>query len=261
MTEQENAFGDDPLALARQLVGALESGDEDNSRRLIQELARPYERELFDELGKLTRELHEALESFRGDSRLVELAQDEIPDARERLSYVVTQTEQATHETLNAVESSLPIAEDFASRAADLTEKWTRFRNRELSVEEFREFARELDTFFEQTGKDTEELRRLLSQVLMAQSYQDLTGQVIRRVIQLVTDLEESLVSLIRLSSGRLERDVEPEAEERPPEEDTASREADRRGHGPAVPHTQDSGTEVVQGQDEVDDLLSSLGF
>ncbi|PYG04064.1 MULTISPECIES: protein phosphatase CheZ [unclassified Thioalkalivibrio] len=260
MTEQENASGEDRLALARELVGALEGGDEEASRRLIQELARPYERELFDELGKLTRELHEALESFRGDSRLVELAQDEIPDARERLSYVVTQTEQATHETLNAVESSLPIAEAFAGRAAELTEKWTRFRNRELSVEEFREFARELDAFFEQTGKDTEELRRLLSQVLMAQSYQDLTGQVIRRVIRLVTDLEESLVSLIRLSSGRLEKDARAAAEQAPEAEETA-REEDRRGHGPAVPHTQDSGTDVVQGQDEVDDLLSSLGF
>ncbi|WP_018935553.1 protein phosphatase CheZ [Thioalkalivibrio sp. ALJ24] len=260
MTEQDQHPERNPLDLARQLVGALETGDEEGARRLIQDLARPYERELFDELGKLTRDLHEALESFRGDSRLVELAQDEIPDARERLNYVVTQTEQATHETLNAVESSLPIAEEFASRAADLTEKWTRFRNRELSVEEFREFARELDTFFEQTGRDTEELRRLLSQVLMAQSYQDLTGQVIRRVIRLVTDLEENLVSLIRLSSGRLERDAE-NAAQRAPAEDDKAREEDRRGHGPAVPKTQDSGQDVVQGQDEVDDLLSSLGF
>jgi chemotaxis protein CheZ len=64
----------------------------------------PYERELFDELGKLTRELHEALNSFRGDSRLIELTRDEIPDAKERLNYVVSMTEQATHRTLNALD-------------------------------------------------------------------------------------------------------------------------------------------------------------
>lgn len=242
------------LELARELVRALEAEDDTGARALVQDLSRPYERELFDELGRLTRDLHEALQSFREDSRLVELTRAEIPDARERLSHVVTMTEQAAHDTINAIESSLPIAESFNQQAATLTAKWTRFRNRQLSVEEFREFARELDAFFAQAGEDTEELRRLLSEVLMAQSYQDLTGQVIRRVIRLVTDLEENLVGLIRLSSGRMES---IEASPTPAEQD----DADRRGHGPNVPSTQDSGPDVVQGQDEVDDLLSSLGF
>ncbi len=242
------------LELARQLVRALEAEDDIGARALVQDLSRPYERELFDELGRLTRDLHEALQSFREDSRLVELTRSEIPDARERLGYVVTMTEQAAHDTINAIEASLPIAESFNQQAAALTAKWSRFRNRQLSVEEFREFARELDAFFAQAGEDTEELRRLLSEVLMAQSYQDLTGQVIRRVIRLVTDLEENLVGLIRLSSGRMES---VEAAGTPAEKD----DADRRGHGPSVPSTQDSGPDVVQGQDEVDDLLSSLGF
>ncbi len=257
MTEQEYPPTQDQLDLARELVASLEAGDDIGARGLVQQLSLPYERELFEEVGKLTRDLHEALQSFRGDSRLVELTQAEIPDAKERLNYVVTMTEKAAHDTLNAIESSLPIAEEFSKQAGALTTQWTRFRNRQLSVEEFRDFARELDTFFARAGEDTEELRRLLSEVLMAQSYQDITGQVIRRVIQLVTDLEENLVSLIRLSSGRMES-MEA-AEGHPPTEE--DREADRRGHGPSVPKTQDSAAEVVQGQDEVDDLLSSLGF
>ncbi|WP_018139238.1 MULTISPECIES: protein phosphatase CheZ [unclassified Thioalkalivibrio] len=258
MTDQEQSISEQQIARARELVQVLEAGDEVAARALIQDLARPYDRELFDELGKLTRDLHEALQSFRGDSRLVELTQAEIPDARERLNYVVTMTEKAAHETLTAIETSLPIAESFSQQAGQLTAKWTRFRNRQLSVDEFREFARELDEFFAQANDDTEELRRLLSEVLMAQSYQDITGQVIRRVIQLVTDLEENLVTLIRLSSGRMET---VEAAEKTLDDDAERREGDRRGHGPAVPKTQDSGQDVVQGQDEVDDLLSSLGF
>ncbi|WP_038054605.1 protein phosphatase CheZ [Thioalkalivibrio sp. ALJ1] len=258
MTEQEHPPRDGQLDLARKLVERLEAGDDTGARALVQDLARPYDRELFDELGKLTRDLHEALQSFRGDSRLVELTRAEIPDAKERLNYVVTMTEQAAHDTMNAIESSLPIAESFSQQAAELTEKWTRFRNRQLSVDQFRDFARDLDGFFAQAGTDTEELRRLLSEVLMAQSYQDITGQVIRRVIQLVTDLEENLVSLIRLSSGRMEQ---VEAAEASIEQSKDDREANRKGHGPSVPKTQDSSEDVVQGQDEVDDLLSSLGF
>ncbi|WP_019626157.1 protein phosphatase CheZ [Thioalkalivibrio sp. ALJT] len=258
MSEQEYPSRDGQLDLARQLVQKLEAGDQVAARALVQDLARPYDRELFEELGKLTRDLHEALQSFRGDARLVELTQAEIPDARERLHYVVTMTEQAAHTTMNAIETSLPIVESFSQHAADLTANWTRFRHRELSVEEFRDFARELDAFFARTGKDAEELRRLLSEVLMAQSYQDITGQVIRRVIQLVTDLEENLVALIRLSSGRMDQ---VEAAEESLERGKEAQEADRKGHGPSVPKTQDSGADVVKGQDEVDDLLSSLGF
>jgi chemotaxis protein CheZ len=244
------------LALARQLVEHLEGGREDEARLVIQQLRFPYERELFEEIGKLTRELHEALKSFRGDSRLVQITEEEIPDAKERLNYVVTMTEQATHRTLNAVEEGLPIAESLHARAAELTESWTRFRNRKLSVVEFREFARELDAFFTATGQETEHLRSLMSEILMAQDFQDLTGQIIRRVIRLVHDVEENLVGLIRLSSARMESGKAGRPASPTNESDTA-----RPAHGPIVPNTQDSAADVVKGQDDVDDLLSSLGF
>ncbi|MBN2887367.1 MAG: protein phosphatase CheZ [Chromatiaceae bacterium] len=246
------------LALARELVGHLENGDEENARLVIQQLRFPYERELFEELGKLTRELHEALKSFRGDSRLVEITQDEIPDAKERLNYVVTMTEQATHRTLNAVDEGLPIAESLHRRAAALTENWARFRRRELSLDEFRDFAHDLDAFFDATGQETERLRSLMSEIMMAQDFQDLTGQIIGRVLRLVHDLEESLVGLIRLSSGRM-APSEPPGEVATP---AVSRDEHERGPtGPAVPNTHDALADVVSGQDDVDALLSSLGF
>ncbi|MTW20316.1 protein phosphatase CheZ [Allochromatium palmeri] len=243
------------LDLARRLVERLEAEDRDGADEIIRQLRLPYERELFEELGKLTRDLHEALNSFRGDSRLLELTRDEIPDAKERLNYVVSMTEQATHRTLNALDESMPIAESLHERSASLREQWGRFRNRELSIDEFRELARELDEFLTLSGQETDRLKSLMSEILMAQDYQDLTGQIIRRVIRLVQEVEENLVGLIRLSSARMElpKPDKPIADESEP--------PDTQGHGPIVPNTQDAVADVVSSQDDVDALLSSLGF
>ncbi|NEX20134.1 protein phosphatase CheZ [Thiorhodococcus mannitoliphagus] len=243
------------LDLARRLVAHLEAGDEAAANEIIRELRNPFERELFDDLGKLTRDLHEALNSFRGDSRLVELTRDDIPDAKERLNYVVSMTEQATHRTLNALDEGIPLLESLHDRSAELTERWTRFRKRELSVEEFREFATELDAFFVASGEETERVKTLMSEIMMAQDFQDLTGQIIRRVIRLVQEVEENLVGLIRLSSSRME----PSKAAKPVEEPAVDEEI--KGHGPIVPNTQDASADVVSGQDDVDALLSSLGF
>lgn len=244
------------LQLARQLVEALEAGNDNDAGNVIRQLRIPYERELFEELGKLTRDLHETLNSFRGDSRLTELTRDEIPDAKERLNYVVTMTEQATHRTLNALDEAMPIAELLQTRSQQLTGNWQRFRHRELTVSEFRNMALALDDFFVASFEETERLRTLMSEVMMAQDFQDLTGQIIRRVIRLVQEVEESLVGLIRLSSARMDPNKAAGATKRAlPQEETAT------SHGPIVPNTQDTAGDIVSGQDDVDALLSSLGF
>lgn len=236
------------LEAAKRLVAEIESGDEQRADQALEELTRMRESSLFQQLGKLTRELHETLNSFRLDSRLSALAEREIPDAKERLNYVVTLTEQSAHRTLSAVEESLPAAESLGREVGELNGEWQRFRRRELSAEEFRTLARRLDTFFERTGGDAERLRGNLSEVLMAQEFQDLSGQVIRRVIRLVQEVEEGLVQLLRITGAQLLGASEAEPEPDP-----------EAGHGPAVPGV-DLG-EVLSGQDEVDDLLSSLGF
>jgi len=250
------------LDLARQLVAYLEAGEEDQASAVIRQLRIPHERELFDELGKLTRDLHEALNSFRGDSRLVELTRDEIPDAKERLNYVVTMTEQATHRTLNAIDEAMPVAETLHSGSLELAERWARFRNRDLSVDEFRDLARDLDDHFAQAGAETERLRSLISEIMMAQDFQDLTGQIIRRVIRLVHEVEENLVGLIRLSSAKMEPAQQPTKAVKEKTAETVDQEAvGTMGHGPVVPNTVDAAADVVSGQDDVDALLSSLGF
>ncbi len=233
------------LDKARALVEALEAGAKERSEALLQELGEMHENALFEELGRLTRELHEAINGFLLDERIQRIADFEIPDATERLKYVIQVTERAAHTTLEAVERGMPLVGALEADATDLTADWQRFRERRLDLGEFRELAQRLDAFLERTARDGSELHRLLGDVLMAQDYQDITGQIIRRVIELVHDVEQRLVQLVRLTGGRREL-------ERPPEDGIAAT-------GPAIPGTHRAN--VVQDQDEVDDLLSSLGF
>ena len=238
------------LASARALVNELEAGNRAAADRLIDELGKAREQSLFRKLGKMTRQLHEALNGFTLDSRMAALAESDIPDARMRLNHVITMTEESANRTLSAVESTLPVAEQLRSQADSLGGKWRRFRNKDMTLEEFRAMSQEIEDFLALALEHADRIHGNLSEVMLAQDFQDLTGQIIRRVIALVQEVEERLVELVRLSGG-----VEPD--------NGGSRQGDAslaRGQGPAVPGVSEAGG-TVSGQDEVDDLLSSLGF
>jgi chemotaxis protein CheZ len=235
------------LALARELVQQLESGNEAEVTRIASLLSAlssdGVESKLFQEVGRLTRELHDAINDFLLDPRINELARVEIPDASERLSYVISMTEKSANTTLSAVEAGLPLADDLGSQARAIAVQWGRFCNRELSVDEFRELSRELGGFLELTATRSKQLHGHLTDVLMAQDFQDLTGQIIRQVITLVHDVEDKLVQLVRISGSKL------------PEKQKDAKKLE----GPVIPGIDQGDT--VNGQDDVDDLLSSLGF
>ncbi|HFD80861.1 MAG TPA: protein phosphatase CheZ [Gammaproteobacteria bacterium] len=243
------------LERARALVAELEAGDVEAADRLILELGRQRESGLFQELGKMTRQLHDALNGFELDARMQALAENDIPDARLRLNHVIEMTESSANRTLTAVEQTLPIAEQLQQVSNGLHEKWARFRKRDMGVDEFRRMSREIDDFLGVTCRHAEQIHGNLSEVMMAQDFQDLTGQIIRRVITLVQEVEERLVELIRLSGG---------VESGTASEDGGAVKRDEeqlmRGIGPKVPGVATEGGSV-SGQDEVDDLLSSLGF
>lgn len=242
---------DERLQWARGLVAALETGDEAVTADLLDRLGAQREHSLFNELGRLTRQLHEALNSFRMDSRLAEITESEIPDAKERLSYVVTLTEQAANRTLSAIEDSMPRLSMIGERSGDLAATWERFRSRELDLRDFRELSRELSEFLSRAQEEAQHVSAQLSDVMLAQDFQDLTGQVIRRVIDLVQEVEVGLVGLVRLAGERMIG-----TEEKSPAADKGSKEL---GFGPVVPGVDKA--DVVHDQDGVDDLLSSLGF
>lgn len=233
-------FGDSIAALA----GALAAGDEARFLEELDALVQRRERTLFSQLRKLAGDLQSALERFRIDARLLDLAEKDVPDVRHRLDHVLRLTDEAAHRTLDLVEQSGPLAERTARGAGDIGEPWKRFRARTIGVEEFGRMVARMDEFLEGARADMDKVRGNLSEVLLAQGYQDLTGQIIRGVMKLVAELETGLADLVRLSKDA----------RRP----SAVSEETRRGFGPTVPGI-DRGPAVSQQQD-VDALLSGLG-
>lgn len=234
------------LSLAKSLVSNLENGNISEVDQLIKSLNSQHESMLFQEIGQLTRQLHDALGSFRDDERISNMAENCIPDARERLNYVIERTEESAHRTLNAVEEALPIAHVLEENGSAMREAWAKFTRREMDAEEFRQMSKRIENFLESVEGDAKHLNKGLSDVMMAQDFQDLTGQIIRQVIDLVQDLEEGLVSVIKKSS----RAGTAVAEETTP---------GITAEGPQINKEDDPN--VMSGQDDVDDLLSSLGF
>ncbi len=248
VTAESLGLADHKLELARALVSHLEAGDEKGAGGVIAELTGFGDSHLYQEVGRLTRDLHDSINSFAADARLADIAEHEMPDAAERLRYVITTTENAANTTLSAVEQSLPLAESLRSDAHRLAEQWQRFNSRQLTVDDFRALSVELSRFLDVTQSNSDALHGKLSEVLMAQGYQDLTGQVICKVITLVKEVENKLVELLRVSGYHTHRKVQEK-----------SKELDTSAQGPVVPGV-DKG-DVGSGQDDVDDLLSSLGF
>lgn len=236
----------DLLSLAKELVVALEKGDEARADGLLDELAGLRETQLFKEIGKLTRQLHDTMVSFSVDSKIAAMTEHDIPDAKERLQYVITMTEQAADQTLTAVEELLPISQGLNEQVALLSGKWGRFLDREMPLDEFKSMTSEISRHFKESTDGLGQLQSGLNDILMAQGFQDITGQIIRRVIDLVQELESSMIKLISIS-GRSAGTGE------------AVKHLDLPG--PVVPGVDDREDDVAHNQDDVDDLLSSLGF
>ena len=242
---EEKIVCEDNIARAHDLLASLENGDEQGAREVIDDLARIRESNLYQEVGKLTRELHDAISAFGMDDRITDITEHDIPDARQRLNYVITRTEDAADKTLTAVEASIPLCEDMNTKAGSVLDNWKSFTQREMDADGFRKMSAEMDGFLSEQSSGFGELKSHLNNILMAQDFQDLTGQIIKRVINLVAEVEGNLVGLIKIAG--LPDHVEPH------DKDKVELE------GPVVPGI-DSG-DTVSGQDEVDDLLSSLGF
>ena len=242
---------DKKLELARRLVSELEADDEAMANNTIAELTASDSNpaNLFQEVGRLTRELHEAINGFVIDTTMAEMVQVDIPDATERLQYVIETTETAAHQTLAAIEEALPVSERLKSKAEHLNQQWGKFLQREMKVDDFKALSGELREFLQNTAEDSSELHNKMNEIMMAQGFQDITGQIIKKVIKLVQDVEGRLIHLVKLAgNAHTSKNDEEIRKQKMAEED-----------GPVVPGVTQS--QVVSGQDDVDDLLSSLGF
>ncbi|MDY6797396.1 MAG: protein phosphatase CheZ [Pseudomonadota bacterium] len=239
---------------AEELLAKVNEGEYARAMTLINELSEVRDQSLYREVGRLTRSLHEAIRNFQIDPRSAEQqeALSKMTDASDRLEYVVKMTGNAANRTMDMVEEAMPRASGIRDEAEALSQEWARLRRREMEPAEFRELYRRIDLFFVRLVKDSSDLHSNLSEILVAQDFQDLTGQVIQKVTALVKEVEEHLLGLVVMASHVDEitgtvHDIE--------QTEISSEE----GVGPQINSEERAG--VVSGQDDVDDLLSSLGF
>jgi chemotaxis protein CheZ len=245
---------------ANSLVDNLQKDKFEAASKIIHELVEARDAHIFNSVGQLTRALHTAIVNFNVDADISadppEIKNSEISDASDRLHYVLKLTQAAADKTMDKVESVAPVAMNLGQESHRLKDEWKKLRRREMSKEEFKALFVRMDEFLDQMSDGTDQLNAGLQDIILEQGFQDLTGQALQKVITLVTDVERELVDLMRLA-GQVEAITGMASGE---EEQAAKEESvSSKGEGPAM-HA-DKRDDVVQGQDDVDDLLSSLGF
>jgi chemotaxis protein CheZ len=190
----------------------------------------------------MARKLHDTLREL-GLHKEIQKAASTIPDARDRLNYVATLTQQAAERVLNATEAAQPVVDQLGERSHRLATQWDQLFQQKIDVVQFKELVMQTHFFLHETPKLTKETNAYLMEIMMAQDFQDLTGQVIKKIIQVTQEMEQQLLALLlenvpaavkaELHSGLLNGPVV----------NTAGR------------------NDIVTSQDQVDDLLESLGF
>lgn len=231
-------------ARLNELLALLEANDEPAFHQKLGELTNFAEHDLCVGLARMTRELHQALRELQLDTRLSQITGHEIPDAVSRLDYVVQLTEQAAHRTLDLVEQSRGLANRIAQSAASLGDA----RSRLLKAGNggaAGTLADDVVVFHAAVQRDADKLRYNLAEMAASQGYQDLTGQIIKRVITLVRRLETTLLELLDAAG------YEPAGAV------LAVVQKSLHAAGPAVPAAGDR----AASQDDADELLSRLGL
>ena len=204
------------------------------------------EDDIHHRIGQLTRTLHDALRELGYDRDLMD-ARDNLPDARDRLAYIARVTGEAAEKVLNAVDRARTVQDELTAQAGSLQNRWQAVAayagEGRGCTPAGKQLIDETCQFFAGVGGQTDRTNTILTDIMMAQDFHDLTGQVIRRVVALAHSLEEQLLKLLIETSPPGQR----------PRLDQFNLE------GPVVkPEGRD---DVVADQQGVDDLLASLGF
>lgn len=196
---------------------------------------------VFKRVGTMMRQLHNTLSELGYDQQIKSTI-DAIPDTKERLNYIATLTAQAAEKVLNATDVAQPYQDKIQSAADGLGARWDRMFANELSVDEFKALAGETREFLRETSADAGKTREQLTEIMMAQDFQDLTGQVIKKVMSLTQELENGLLQVLI--------EVTPSDK---------SEVVSGLLNGPVI--NSEGRSDVVVNQEQVDDLLDSLGF
>jgi chemotaxis protein CheZ len=214
-----------------------------NTERTELPEALPAEEAMLHRIGQMTRGLHESLREL-GLDQMIEKAAKEIPDARDRLNYVATMTEQAADRVLNATEVANPLQDAIANQATELESRWKNVMKTPSLKSEYNEVAEETLIFLKQTIENANATKAQLLDIMMAQDFQDLTGQVIKKITELAHNIEQQLISTLVDFA---------------PNKPVVALQSDSLLNGPQI--KPEEAVNVVANQEQVDDLLDSLGF
>jgi len=207
-------------------------------------------------IGQLTRTLRDSMREL-GLDKQVEAAAQAVPDARDRLKYVATMTEQAAERALNAIELAKPMQEAMQTEAQALDARWAKWYDAPLAQGEAGELLAQTRTFLQSVPERTQATNAQLLEIMLAQDFQDLTGQVIKKITDVVYLIEQQLL-------GVLLENIAPERREQFAASAAALMSSSTGSpesllNGPQI--KPEGRSDVVQDQSQVDDLLASLGF
>lgn len=198
--------------------------------------------EVLVRVGHMTRALHDSLRGL-GLDKLVEKAASDIPDARDRLDYVARLSEQAAKRVLDATDTAGPLQDAMESRSAELRTSWQALLDSDNGEAGWRALAERSIAVMAENERAATATRAELMNIMLAQDFQDLTGQVIGKITSIAQDLEKQLVQvLVDFAPSEIRRELD-----------------NGLLNGPQI--KPEGNVEVVANQGQVDDLLDSLGF
>ena len=205
-----------------------------------------HEKGMYERLGGIVRLLHDSLRELGYDKALTE-ASSQIMDAQDRLEYVATLTEQAANKVLNTLDDGMPAQDLLSKQAKDMENRWEDLFSGKLSIEQFKALAGDSRQFAQMVSEATEAEKARLLEIMMAQDFQDITGQLIKKVVVITKTVENELTQLLKDSAP-------PDVKEKLAQKQAAQEQPQPLMSGPSVPT-------VALDQDSVDDLLADLGF
>jgi chemotaxis protein CheZ len=201
---------------------------------------------MFERLGGIVRLLHDSLRELGYDKALTE-ASTQIVDAQDRLEYVASLTEQAANKVLNTLDEGMPAQDQLSKQSRQMEERWADLFAGKLSIEEFKVLAGDSRQFAQAVSTATEAEKARLLDIMMAQDFQDITGQLIKKVVAITKRVENELAQVLRDNAP-------PEMREKLAQKQSAQEQPVQLMQGPSVPS-------AALDQDSVDDLLADLGF
>jgi chemotaxis protein CheZ len=214
-------------------------------------------------IGQLTRTLRDSMREL-GIDKHVERAAEAVPDARDRLKYIATMTEQAAERVLSALEVAKPMQEQLQQDAAELDARWEQWYAAPIEREEVRALMNDTRTFLRGVPEVTTATNAQMLEIMMAQDFQDLTGQVIKKITDVVYLIEQQLLGVLidNIAAERREQfaaTAQQLVAEAQHEAISPTGSPESLLNGPQI--NPEGKADVVQDQGQVDDLLASLGF